>query len=262
MTPSPKVASLMYHEIGDDPAVTGFQRPGARRYRLTTRAFAAHLDAIAAAAIPTLVSGLDFTRVTRYVLLTFDDGGASARYAAEALEARGWHGHFFIVTSLLGGRTFLKATDVRALHDAGHLIGSHSHTHPDIFNDLAPAQLAEEWRVSRDRLGLILGQAPIAASVPGGDISPDVLRSADAAGFRYLFTSEPWLTPRRTGSCEVLGRYGVTSATSPQTIGELVRCRGWGSALFVRRMKGLVRATFPSWYRQYVRNTTTGQATT
>ena len=260
--PRLQLASLTYHEIGDDPTTTGFQRPGARRYRMSTRAFAAHLDAIAEAALPMLVTMVDFTRVSRNVLLTFDDGGKSARYTADALAARGWHGHFFIVTSLLGGRTFLDATDVRAIHDAGHVIGSHSHTHPDIFKDLTPAQLIEEWRVSRDRLAQILGAAPVAASVPGGDISPDVMRSADAAGFRYLFTSEPWLMPCRVGDCHVLGRYTVTGGTQAATIGALVRARGWGWALLVRRMKGLLRAAFPQWYRQYVRHTTSPESVT
>jgi peptidoglycan/xylan/chitin deacetylase (PgdA/CDA1 family) len=254
---TPQLAGLMYHDIGDDPTASGFQRPGAHRYRLTPRAFAAQLDALAqGAAAPALVTTVDFGHPGRYVLLTFDDGGKSALYASEELQRRGWRAHFFLVTGLLGARTFLDADGVRELRSAGHVVGSHSHTHPDIFKDLTPDRMADEWRVSQDRLAQILGEPCIAASVPGGDIAPPVLESADAAGLRYLFTSEPWLQPRRVGSCWVLGRYGLKAGIDAARVSELARCRGWRRALLVRRLKGLLRSTFPQLYRQYVRHTT------
>ena len=44
---APEVAGLMYHEVSDDPTTSGFQRPGALPYTMTTAAFRRHLDAIA-----------------------------------------------------------------------------------------------------------------------------------------------------------------------------------------------------------------------
>ena len=256
----PALAGFMYHDVADDPTASGFQRPGARSYRLTTGAFAAQLDAIGrGGAAPALVTTIDFTHPGRHVLLTFDDGGASALYAAAELQRRGWHGHFFIVTELLGARTFLHEAGVRALRSAGHVVGSHSHTHPDIFKDLTPARMADEWRISRDRLEQILGEPCLTASVPGGDISPRVLESADAAGFRYLFTSEPWLRARRIGGCWVLGRYSLRSETDPAQVLDLAHFRGWSRALLVRRLKVLMRGTFPGLYRRYVRRMTQGE---
>ena len=255
-----QLAGLMYHEIADDPAASGFQRPGARNYRMTIRAFAAQLDALAhAAASPALVTTIDFSHPGRHVLLTFDDGGTSALHAAAELQRRGWRGHFFIVTDLLGARTFLDVAGVRELRSAGHVVGSHSHTHPDIFKDLTSDRMADEWRVSQDRLAQILGEPCIAASVPGGDISAPVLESADAAGLRYLFTSEPWLRPRRVGECWVLGRYSLRSGTDPAQVLELAHFRGWSRALLVRRLKVLMRGTFPRLYRRYVQHMTQGE---
>ena len=228
MSAHPRVASLMYHEVTDDPTTSGFQRPGALAYKHTVAAFEAHLAQIAAAAVrPSLVTDLDLTQAGRHVLLTFDDGGRSARIAGELLAQRGWNGHFFIVTSLIGQRTFLDAAGIRALHDAGHLIGSHSHTHPNIFRDQDSSQMLEEWRTSADLLAQITGAPCLSASVPGGDISARVLESVDAAGLRYLFTSEPWLVPSRAGACAILGRYSVKLSTSPARVGTLVRFRGW-----------------------------------
>lgn len=250
----PDVAGFMYHEVTDQPGTTGFQRPAARAYQLTRRAFDLHLDAIATGVTAAaLVTAVDFTRAGRYLLLTFDDGGKSALAASEALSRRGWKGHFFIVTSLIGGRTFLSANEIREIAAAGHLIGSHSHTHPDIFRDLSIEAMREEWRVSRDVLTQLLGVPCIAGSVPGGDISPLALQSAADAGFAYCFTSEPWVRPRRVGDCWILGRFAPKAGTSPAHIRRLAGFQGWTGALVVRRLKEAGRVGLPLLYRAYVR---------
>ena len=254
LRPPARIASLMYHEVADDPASSGFQRPGALPYKHSTNAFAGHLARIAGApAAPGLVVDVDFERAGRYLLLTFDDGGRSALTAAELLARHGWRGHFFVVTSLIGSRGFLDPAGIRSLRQAGHLVGSHSHTHPNIFREQSPPGMVEEWRTSCDLIAQILGEPCVAASVPGGDISRRVLESASTAGLRYLFTSEPWLTPRRMGDCWILGRYSVKAGTSTARVGELVRFRGWTRALVRRRLKVLATSAAPPLYRLYIR---------
>jgi len=251
------VASFGYHEVTDDPAAAGFQRPGALPYKHAPAAFARDLDAIARGPhAPERVTDLDLGAAGRHVVLTFDDGGKSAVAIADALAARGWKGHFFIVTGLIGTRTFLTAQEVRSLRQGGHVVGSHSETHPDIFREQPFDRMVEEWRVSRDRLAQLLGEPCETASVPGGDSSPLVFKSADVAGLTYLFTSEPVLTPARVGTCWILGRYMPKAWTPAARIGELAAFRGWRSALLVRRLKGAARRAFPALYRQYVRRTT------
>ncbi len=164
--------------------------------------------------------------------------------------------HFFIVSSLIGTRTFATASDIRYLASCGHVVGTHSHTHPDIFPDLTPERMLEEWRTSGDAISEIVGAPCLTASVPGGDISRRVLASAARAGVRYLFTSEPWLSPRAIDECHVLGRFCPKVGTSPDRIRELAQFRGWTSALVVRRLKGLARTGLPLLYRHYVRRTT------
>ena len=253
----PTIAGFGYHEITDVPSASGFQRPGARPYTLTPRAFAAHLDQMAASeARPMRVTDIDFTRSGRCLVLTFDDGGKSAVHAGDALARRGWIGHFFIVSSLIGTRTFATAGDIRYLASCGHVVGTHTHTHPDIFPDLTPERMLEEWRTSGNAISEIVGAPCPTASVPGGDISRQVLESAARAGVQYLFTSEPWLSPRAIDGCRVLGRFCPKVGTSPDRIRELAQFRGWTSALVVRRLKGLARAGLPLLYRHYVRRTT------
>lgn len=249
----PEVAGLMYHDVVDDPAASGFLRPGALPYKLTRAAFGAHLDAIAAGGCaPTRVDAVDVAEPGRRLLLTFDDGGASALWIADALERRGWRGHFFIVTSLIDRPRFLTRAEIRDLASRGHVIGSHSHTHPDICRDLPADQMLAEWRVSRGALADLLGQPCQSASVPGGDISGRVLRAASVAGYHYVFTSEPWLTPHWVGGAWVLGRFSVKTSTSARRVGELARFRGWQLALFQRRLKVAARRAAAPLYRRYV----------
>jgi peptidoglycan/xylan/chitin deacetylase (PgdA/CDA1 family) len=247
------VAALAFHEVTDHPSDTGFQRPGAVPFTLSRAAFERCLDRIADAPVaPTLVTDADVALPGRRLLLTFDDGGRSALDAADAIARRGWRGHFFVVTSRIGSRTFLAARMIRLLRDAGHVVGSHSHTHPDICRELPPARMAEEWRVSAEILADLLGEPCEWASVPGGEISPTVLATAADAGFRFIFTIEPTLRPAAIGGAWILGRHLVKARMPTERIGELAEFRGWRGALVTRRLKGLVRRAVPPLYRHIV----------
>jgi len=255
-SPDLAIAAFGYHDVTDEPRAAGFQRSGALPYKHRVAAFARDLDAIAAGAcVPALVTDIDLRQPGRHVLLTFDDGGKSAVQIGDGLAARGWKGHFFIVTSLIGRRTFLTRSEIRYLRSCGHLIGSHSHSHPDIFNALSRERMLDEWQVSCEALAQLLGESCVTASVPGGDSSALVFESAGAAGLRYLFTSEPWLAPRHVGGCWILGRFIPKSWTQSSRVGGLARFRGWRSALLVRRAKVFARTALPALYRYYVGRT-------
>jgi peptidoglycan/xylan/chitin deacetylase (PgdA/CDA1 family) len=248
------IASFCYHDVADDPTESGFQRDAATPFKLRPDQFAAHLDGIAGGlAAPELITEIEPSRPGRHLLLTFDDGGKSAVRVGEELSRRGWRGHFFITTSLIGRRTFLSAGEIVHLRQCGHVIGSHSHTHPNIYRELEWERMVVEWRQSSDILAQLLGEPCFSGAVPGGEISDRVLRSADRAGLRYLFTSEPWLRPRIVGGCWVLGRYCPKVSTSPEEIAELASFHGWTSRLLVRRIKAVARRSVPPLYRFYVR---------
>ena len=257
MRGGPQLAGFMYHEVTDRPLESGFLRPGAVPYTLSRAAFDRHLERFRAGSLaPELVTAIDFTRPTRHLLLTFDDGGRSAVYVGDRLARLGWKGHFFVVTGRIGEPTFLDPGGIRHVRSCGHLIGSHSHSPPDIFRDLPRAAMVEEWRVSRDILEQILGEPCPVASLPGGDISASAVASAGEAGLAFLFTSEPWLAPRFADGCRLLGRYIVKAATSPDRVQALSRFRGWRQAQLIRGLKVVARRSLPPLYRRYVRWTT------
>jgi peptidoglycan/xylan/chitin deacetylase (PgdA/CDA1 family) len=251
------VAALGYHDVTDIPQDSGFQRDGARPYKLGTVQFSQHLARIAAGPLsPALVTSIDWTRPGRHLLLTFDDGGKSALSIGEELSRHGWRGHFFISTGLIGRRTFLTAAEILQLYREGHLIGSHSHSHPDIYRELPWEQMVVEWRQSADILAQILGQPCTSAAVPGGDTSGEVLRSAAAAGLRYLFTSEPSPKPRIVNGTWVLGRFCAKSATTAAEVGRLIQFQGWRHKLVIRQLKQALGRGVPSLYRLYVGRST------
>jgi peptidoglycan/xylan/chitin deacetylase (PgdA/CDA1 family) len=251
------VAAFGYHDVTDCPHESGFQRNGAVAYKLGTARFKEHLDRIALGPLaPCLVTSIDLSRPGRHLVLTFDDGGKSALLIGDELCRRGWRGHFFISTALIGRRTFLTREDIRHLRRCGHLIGSHSHNHPDIYRQLRWEHMVVEWQQSSDILTQMLGEPCVTAAVPGGEISKQVLRSAAVAGLRYVFTSEPWPKPQIIGGTWVLGRFCAKASTTGGEIANLTSFRGWGNKLLVRRLKTVASRSLPPLYRMYVGRST------
>jgi peptidoglycan/xylan/chitin deacetylase (PgdA/CDA1 family) len=252
-----QIASLLYHDVTDAPQDSGFQRPAAASYRHSCKSFSRHLDEIAECPVkPTLLTSVDFSKAERHLLLTFDDGGKSALYVGDELNRRSWKGHFFIITGAICARTFLSQAEIKQLRSAGHLIGTHSHRHLDIFRAASLDTMLSEWRTSCDVLAQLLGEPCVMASLPGGNLSARVADSVRLSGIDFLFTSEPSLSPRQTGSCWILGRVCPKASDSQARIRALAGFNGWKRELIIRRLKGSVRTTFAPLYRYYVSRTT------
>ena len=224
--------AIMYHDVveGGDFESSGFPGEGANVYKLRREDFARHLKAIRAA-IPagavSTIAGYPPPSAPHSIFLTFDDGGASFHTPiADMLEPLGWRGHFFITTDRLGQPGFLASGQVRELHDRGHVIGSHSRSHPTRMAALTRREMDREWRESVDRLSGIVGEAVKVASVPGGYYSRQVGESAAAAGIEVLFTSEPTVTAATLGGCLVLGRYVIKRGMGPEWSAGLAAGRG------------------------------------
>lgn len=214
-----RLVTLEYHDLIVDgaPDSSGFPGAAAASYKLADDEFVRHLDALATRGrvgqvIHDVLRGADAPDAA--VVLTFDDGGATARRIADHLERFGWRGHFFIATDCIGQRGFLADADLRDLHARGHVVGSHSQTHPLRMAPCSTEQIAAEWRVSVDRLGTILSTPVTVASVPGGYTSREVAELAAEAGIRVLFTSEPSTRLGVIAGCTVIGRFTVRRWTS------------------------------------------------
>jgi len=199
----------MYHDVVEgDVELSGFRGGAAALYKLSRTAFKSHLEAIEAVGGRPQVAIPERWESGQPLFLTFDDGGVSAwDVIAPLLEEHGWRGHFFMTTNYIGQPGFLSADQLRDLARRGHIIGSHSASHPTRMAILSRSDLLEEWTSSRARLEEILGAPVQAASVPGGYYSTVVGETAAEAGFQMLFNSEPTVSLSRVSGCWVLGRY-------------------------------------------------------
>jgi peptidoglycan/xylan/chitin deacetylase (PgdA/CDA1 family) len=226
-----KVVSLCYHDVVPDGRLdsSGFPGASAGSYKLDASVMAAHLEAIGRDRPDGVASVGDLPAAGQGavpLLLTFDDGGVSAvKTTAALLEERGWIGHFLVTASRIGSPGFLDATQIRELHERGHVIGSHSWSHPERISRCDDATLRTEWRRSSARLGDIVGVAVTLASVPGGFYSRRVAAAAGAEGIRVLFTSEPRKLSWRVEGCLILGRYSVHRRTPPAAAAALASAR-------------------------------------
>jgi peptidoglycan/xylan/chitin deacetylase (PgdA/CDA1 family) len=242
-------AVLIYHDVAEPRAADSVGFPGrlAGRYKHTPEDFESHLDTIAATG-----RGVGLVGTGAEVALTFDDGGSSAPAIAESLERRGWRGHFFITTERIGTPGFAGEDALRALAAAGHDVGSHSHTHPTYMGRLAAADIEREWKLSRERLGEVLGAAPATATLPGGYLSGAVVTGAARAGYELLMTSQPTARSRREGPLTVQGRYTIWGDTPASTAAAYARgAAGARLRLWVEwTLKGAAKRVTPGGYER------------
>ncbi len=222
-----RALSLLYHDVVEpgDWDASGFPGSAAATYKLERRAFERHLAAVSAAAGRRgTVQQLSAAPPPGppLVFLTFDDGGASAYGCiADLLEGAGWRGHFFITTDYLDAPGFVTRRQVRDLAARGHVIGSHSCSHPSRMSRCRPEHLREEWTRSTGVLADLLGEPVRVGSVPNGAFSRRVAVTAAAAGIRRLFTSEPTMRCDTVDGCVVIGRFLLRSNTPAEVAAAL-----------------------------------------
>ena len=224
--------ALMYHDVVEgSPDI----------YSVSPNRFREHLEQIGRA-VGRPPAPVDQLR-DREWLITFDDGGASALVAGEELARRSWRGHFFVATDLIGRPGYLDWDGVRAVAAMGHVIGSHSCSHPDRMAACTWDQLMDEWSGSAAILAQELGQPITTASVPGGLYSRSVGRAAAEAGFTSLFTSLPSQRLRSLDGCRLIGRYAVRSDTAADEVAAAAAGQPlpWARQRAAWRLRGAVK---------------------
>ena len=235
--------SLLFHDVFiRDPRESGFASPAADRYKLSAAAFDAQLTGL---------SGMPQTG-THPFLVTFDDGGASFfTIVADKLDARGIQAFCFVTTGCIGQRGFLTIAQLRELDARGHIIGTHSVSHPARFSALSRAEMRREWADSRRTLEDLLGHEVTSGSVPGGYFSREVALSAGESGLALLFNSEPVRSVHHLGRCAVAGRFTLRSGAAPDMSRRLVRpapwarTREWASWNAKSLVKPLLGSSYP-----------------
>lgn len=256
--------SILFHDVyADDSTLSGFAGPGAERYKIPLTDFDAHLyglrrifsdpPALVTQPIPAVTGRFPFA-------ITVDDGGVSYyTEVAARLEAVNWRAHCFITTDRIGQRGFLARHHIRELHARGHIVGSHSVSHPARFAACKWEQMVSEWERSRKTLQDILGSDVTCASIPGGGFSRRVAQAASSAGLSVLFTSEPELRVRNLDGCDIYGRFTVRKGCRVDFVTRLVqgnaaaRYREWTIWNGKKLLKGMLGAAYPQFAQWMLR---------
>lgn len=222
-----RAISLIYHDVVErvEHHKSGFPGSDAALYKLESGHFKDHLKALSTTVRqkPVNIFSLSSQAEGRMpFLLTFDDGGISAYTCiADMLEEIGWRGHFFIATGYIGSQSFMNRDQILELHRRGHVIGTHSQSHPLRMASCSWNELLWEWKTSVEILSDILGEKVTVASLPGGHYSRKVAEAASLSGIEVLFTSEPVKKSYYVDGCQVLGRYSIQRSTPPHIAAEL-----------------------------------------
>jgi peptidoglycan/xylan/chitin deacetylase (PgdA/CDA1 family) len=244
------VNALMYHDIvaAGTEDTSGFPGRDAALYKVAPETFDAHLAAIQRAmpAYPAHPARPAHPGPPAPVI-SFDDGGSGAMTAADTLERRGWMGYFFVTTNYIGTRGFLTEAEIQDLARRGHMVGSHSCSHPLRMGHCSWPQLLDEWTRSRSILCDIVGADVRDASVPGGDFAPQVAEAAAKAGITRLFTSEPTGDVRHAFGLMLVGRFAIQRWTTADTaaalaVGDWLACArqavAWNAKKMTKRIGG------------------------
>src|SRR5688500_6020476 len=246
-----RAISLLFHDVYESsPDESGFVSAAADRYKLQLAAFDRQLEGVAQVRgdAPSVVAGSASRHPAHTAVdptvwggsreadppftITVDDGGVSYHtLIADRLEARGWRGHCFVSTDFIGQRGFLDASQIRDLDARGHVIGSHSASHPARFSALPFDRMVGEWRDSRRLLEDLLGHRVPVGSVPGGYFSATVARAAREAGLTELFTSEPVTTIEQRAGLTLIGRFTIRSGDAPDAAMRLLAREPWARSI-------------------------------
>ncbi|HEX4826332.1 MAG TPA: polysaccharide deacetylase family protein [Candidatus Polarisedimenticolaceae bacterium] len=136
------------------------------------------------------------------VVVTFDDGCASVLdHGLEPLERFGFRAIQFLVAGLLGGTNawdaergeveerLMDQAQVRTWVAAGHSIGAHSMTHPDLTR-ISPVRAREEIVASKKRLEDLFAVSIDHFCYPFGSWNSQVAEMVLEAGYRTACTTE------------------------------------------------------------------------
>src|SRR5205085_398427 len=77
--------------------------------------------------------------------------------------------------------------EVRSLHQSGHVIGLHSHTHPTRLNRLSDEEQRYEYRANHRYLTALLGEEPASVSHPCNSYDERTIQILRSLGIKLGF---------------------------------------------------------------------------
>lgn len=218
-----KPVVLMYHDIYSiSPDESGFQSKGANHYKINKEIFERQVKLIYEAKLP------------YDIIFSFDDGGSSLfNYAAPILEKYGFKGIFCVPTAFIGNEGFLTVSQISELNKRGHIIASHSHTHPANLSELSYQAHICEWVNSIKILNDIIGSDVSVLSIPNGYYSQIDKEEAEKHNIKTILISLPEKFDNK--NIDIIGRVAITQSTDINTFLKIIKNRNFRRNLKFRQ---------------------------
>jgi len=186
---SQKIKVLMYHGVVDPTCpIPNDRETGAEFYDLPAGEFAkqmSHLKNNGYRAVK-----VQDAKDEKDLVITFDDGELNNfKTALPLLKEHGFTAYFFIIVGRVGKHGYMDWKQIRQMHDAGMIIGSHGLSH-QILTDLMDTQIEEELDASKRTIELNIDIPVDSISVPRGFCNDALICRAYAAGYTTVFISD------------------------------------------------------------------------
>lgn len=205
--------ALMYHKLGPRPPGTrlkGLYVPARRFARQLAELKRAGFESASFSDWPAAA-----TPAKKRIVITFDDGFCNvARHGLEPLAGVGFRAIQFLVADRLGGQNdwdlpageaperLMDLAQVKEWMQAGHEVGSHTLSHPQL-TQLPLEKAREEITASKRKLEDWLGVEVAHFCYPYGDWNPAVRDLVAEAGYRTACTTQPGINLPRTNPFEL-----------------------------------------------------------
>jgi len=184
---------LMYHGITAPGVIVPPDREaGAELYDVSEEKFQKQMRWLQDNGYYAGTMSLDILSVpdSNKIILTFDDGEMNNfSQVLPILREAKFSAYFFIIGKRIGKPGYLGWNELRKMHEAGMVIGSHGLTH-EILTRLLDTQVEEELLASKKYLERNLGIRVNTLSIPRGFCNEKIIRMAHKIGYTEVFVSD------------------------------------------------------------------------
>jgi peptidoglycan-N-acetylglucosamine deacetylase len=128
----------------------------------------------------------------KIIALTFDDG-PDAEYTPQVLDILKGKAPatFFCIGRKIAGNELI----IRRMVEEGHLIGTHSWSHSDLFDLFSPERMKREFLLTDQKIKEIAGKTPLLFRPPYGVINPFLRKALQSFNYHVIgFSNRGWDT--------------------------------------------------------------------
>lgn len=209
-----------------------------------------HADSLDPISISRVPSG----KANPFFIPTFDDGTADHFHLMEMRDDI--KGVFFINTDTIGQKDFMDKGQIKALHKAGHRIGSHSHNHT-LLTELPKDKMRQDIDRSVKILEDLTGEKVEWFAPPEGDYNSHVVSVAREIGIKHFRTTDFGWNPLSSNEpIRVMNTFNIgrhfQSAQIKESLSQQSKYLKYYAAY---RAKNIIKKIMPGAYRKIRRFT-------